>query len=155
VSLRRLVGIGVLEAPARLVGLRLETGGLDLDRGDALGGGCELLPQLDLGSAEPAQLGSELAAAAGTGVDRFAKRSFKSGNRDVECAYEAFDKRGAPAGQRILLEGIGGVGDRRVQPRTQLVEPGRERAPPRLQLEQERLGGLTGEPQLAPLGVEA
>ena len=65
VSLCRLVGAGRLAAATRLVGFGAETRGLDLDGGGGLGHRGELLPQLDLGGAELAELRAELGCLAG------------------------------------------------------------------------------------------
>ena len=86
VALGRLVGVCLLEPAARLVGLGLEPRGLDLDGGDGFGRGRELLPQLDLGRAEPAELRAELAAARGAGVDLPAQRRLEVRSTETSSA---------------------------------------------------------------------
>ena len=55
----------------------------------------------------------------------------------------------------FCLERVRAVGDLRVAARGHLVELGRERAAPRLHLEEQRLGRLAGEPELAARRVVA
>ena len=149
VAFGRLVGICLLEAAARLVRLRLDPRRLDLDGGDGFGSGSELLPQLDLGRTEAAQLGAELAAASRACVDLPAQRRLEVRHRDLERAHEALCERCTANEERIRLERVRRVGNGSLQARPQLVQLGCERSPPRLQLEQQRLGRLAREPELA------
>ena len=112
-----------------------------------------LLPELDLGRAEAAQLGAELAAARRTCVDFFAERPLEVLHRDVECVQEPLGDLDAAVGEGIPLERIRGFRDRRLEPRAKLVELRSKRSPASLQLEQQRLGGLAREPQLTTLRV--
>jgi hypothetical protein len=115
----------------------------------------QLLPQLHLGRTEAAQLRAELTAARGTGIDPRAERCLEMRDRDLERSQEALGQLDTPVGEGIPLDRVGRVRDRLLEPRAELVELGRKRTPAGLQLEQHRLGGLAGEPELAALGVVA
>src|SRR5207247_11384091 len=95
------------------------------------------------------------AAARGAGVDVGAKRSLEVGDRDLERAEEPLGEPDTTLGDRAPLERVGGLRNRRLEPRPTLVELGRERPAAGLELEQQRLDGLACEPQLAPFGVVA
>ncbi len=85
----------------------------------------------------------------------FAERSLETLGRDVERAHEAFRERDQPCRARIRLERVRAGGDLRVAALGHLGELGRELAAPRLHLEQQRLGRLAGEPELAARRVVA
>ena len=139
-------------AAARFVGFGAEPRGLDLDGGGGLGHRGELLSQLDLGGAELAELRAELGRRSGVS---FAERRLEALGGDVERADEALGERDHARRARIRLERVRAVGDLRVAARGHLVELGGERAAPRLHLEEQRLGRLAGEPQLAARRVVA
>jgi hypothetical protein len=75
--------------------------------------------------------------------------------RNVECGEKSLGEPERSVGEGIPLERVGGVRNRRLEPSAHLVELGRERSPAGVQLEQQRLGGLAREPQLAALRVVA
>ena len=151
-SLGRFVGARGLAAAARFVGFGAEPRGLDLDGGGGLGHRGELLANLDLGGAELAELCAELGRRSGVS---FAERRLEARGGDVERAHEALGERDHARRAGIRLERVRAVGDLRVAARRHLVELGCERAAPRLHLEEQRLGRLAGEPELAARRVVA
>src|SRR5205823_3967875 len=154
VAFRRL-GSGLFEPAPGSGGLRLEPRPLHLDgRAPLAGFPCEP-PRLGLLPAEPPQLGRELAGPRRTRVDARLQRRLEARGQ-LGRPGERSGKPLGPDGKRFDRERS------RLRPRQgflgaplELLGLARERPPARLELEQNGLGRLPREPQLAPVGVVA
>src|SRR5207248_3489229 len=153
VAFRALLGARVGEPPTSLVGLGLDARSLDVDRGRAVGRVGERLPQLDLGRTESAQFLAQLAGACGPSVDACPQRRFEARRGNLERTHEPLRERGLARDDRVCLHRVRRSRNWGLRPAAELVELGRERPSPSLQLEQDGLGSLAREPQLAAFRV--
>ena len=149
----RRLGSGFLEAAARLTGLCLEPRALDVDASGALTGLGGHAPDLRLLPAEPPQLRGQLASFRRARIDPGAEGRLEA----LDGPSRSRQRRGQPLGERderlerrrwrLLGELLGAT--------LELLGLAGQGAAARVQLEQDRLGRLAREPELAAVCVVA
>ena len=165
VTLGRL-GPRRLEPSRSLGALRVDPRELDVRRGNAVAGLAGGTPQLDLVGAEAAQLRAQLGGARGIGLA--AQSRLEALDVDAERGDEAIRgvdeplerapvdtrcrRRRSLFGSDACAPGLAGS---RLGAARKLVGLGSKLPPPRLELEQDRLGCLACEPELAALRIPA
>ena len=180
VALGRLDGACRLEAARRLGDVGVDPRDLDLGGRHRRARLLELAPKGHLGRAETSQLLAELAGTRRACVDARAKRSLEARRRALRGGDPLAEARAARSTRRRSVaasivaartprrspeRGLGRRGALGASPRARSLRPrplpssadrlGRERGAPALELEQDGLGGLADEPELAACRVVA